>query len=843
MSLPNFGSMLPSPGDLLSSAADRLKSSNDDPPSKPKDGQSTEEDPTGSCEGGQSTKEDTPCSGNGGKSTEENKALLEENAKFLKNKKEEAKQIFIKYILPLFVGVTAGAVIGGVVGATAFKPAKCTTCQSYSPLVSNPVPGIFDPLTPKEMDQIEELLIESGIVDNRTSPLGFNSTYVASMSMYPPDKNETLNYYQNQSSFVGRFAEVHVVGTTEIRILLVGPLNVEPVAVQTMSSLPADSRHIDVVMNKELEIFIQPVMTELKPILEESFDGATYPRDLAVNFKTGFNRPGPTGREIRFSLHFRGLGEVDKDLFHVLPVSGVISYSGSSLEDWQIKELFYLNQGPFTNASELLAAYAENSINTVHLPTGYRKSLNERVFPRSVAEKRENSEVPPPRSYSPGRPRYTINNYNITWMGWNFALSNNPMRGLAIYNVHFREVRILYEMALQDILVRHTADTHGENNAVNLLSSSNIGEYEAVIPGVDCPERATLLNTTYWNTVLRAGTTTRSICVFEGDGEMPLWRRRANRYAAGLRDNYLVVRATSRVGNLDFTMEYRFHLDGTIDTNIHSFGSLQGAFWDSNSSNIFAASDKRNAFGYNLTDYVGGISGSHSFNFKVDLDVEDTLNSFHEISWKQGQAVSALRSLKDIKESPNYFVSNATLYPSLETIGEERGLVKAGKPQVWLVSSKDTSYSGYQVTLDTSLIDFVQDKDPGADMSSFTKHDLTVLLRNEQEQYFTMPYDANTMPNSLVNLDKLTNPSESTNNTDIVLSINVGFMDMPRTEDVPVQRRQSASFHLQPFNMFHGSPDQDLPSFFHVADGSIKDMPADFDSCTEPRAPLETDFL
>ncbi|XP_046552412.1 amiloride-sensitive amine oxidase [copper-containing]-like [Haliotis rubra] len=838
--------MLPSPGDVLTSSADSLMSSKGDPPSKPGGCSSTEEVPTGSCEGGMS-KEDTSTgcgevSSSCGKSTDEKTALIKAKEKLQKIKKEDVREFAVKYILPLFTGVVAGAVVGGLVGGLAFKSPKCSTCKRYSPLDTNPRPGIFDPLTPKEMEQIQEVLIESGTVDNLTTPLGFNSSYVASMSMFPPEKNETLNYYQNQSSFVGRFAEVHVVGSTEIQILLVGPLQIEPVDVQIMSSLPLDSRNIDVVMKTELEIFIQPVMTELKPILEESFDGATYPRDLAVSFNTGFNKPGTTGREIRFALHLRGLGEVDKDLFHMLPVSGIVAYNGSSVEDWQMKELFYLNQGPFANASDLLAAYNESRINKVHLPTGYRNTLSERLFPRSLAEKRENSEVPPPRSYSPGTPRYRINNYNVTWMGWNFAISNNPMRGLATYNVQFRGVRILYEMALQDILVRQTADTHGENNAVNLLSSSNIGEYEAVIPGVDCPERATLLSTTYWNTVLRAGTTTKSICVFEGDGEMPLWRRRGNRYASGLRDNYLVVRATSRVGNLDFSVEYRFHLDGSIDTNIHSFGTLQGAFWNSNSSNN-AASNKRNAFGVNLADYVGGMSGSHSFNFKVDVDVVDTLNSFQEISWKQGTAGTALRSLNDIAESPNYFVTNATLYPSFETITEESGLIKAKRPQVWLVSpSKNASYSGYQLTIDASLIDIIQKEHPGSGMASFTKHDLAVLRRNENEQYFTMPYDSNTMPNSMVNLDKLMDPSESTNNTDIVLSINVGFMDMPRTEDVPVQRRQSASFHLQPFNMFPRSPDLDLLSFFHVADGSIKDMPAEFESCIEPRDRLETQF-
>jgi primary-amine oxidase len=146
-----------------------------------------------------------------------------------------------------------------------------------------------------------------------------------------------------------------------------------------------------------------------------------------------------------------------------------------------------------------------------------------------------------------------------------------------------------------------------------------------LVPGYDCPAYATYLSATYYHGGI-SGTRENSICVFEYTADHALQRHTSDKHVSISRNTYLVVRSVSTMGNYDFTIEYIFYLDGTIEVKLRASGFIWAAFYDPNSE-----SAKRNEYGYRAHDALATSMHDHVLNFKVDLDVAGTSNTFARV--------------------------------------------------------------------------------------------------------------------------------------------------------------------------------------------------------------------
>lgn len=392
----------------------------------------------------------------------------------------------------------------------------------------------------------------------------------------------------------------------------------------------------------------------------------------------------------RWVIAFNGFRSyVDIDLIHILPLSGTVHATGSDVTKWFANDFHYLNQGPYDNATALMTAYQRGDIRKVKFEEGFRNTIWDRVFPKrdSSMPFRENADLHGTRSYYPEGPRYTVDGTSVKWMAWSFDIGGSEIRGPALFNIKFKNERILYELAVNDIALNYAMDSHSQNNIIYADATYGIMAGltpTAIMKGVDCPEHGTVLKTSYWWHYSQTSSNMSSICIFEADGQEALWRHVGTTFEAGLRNRYLVVRAPVVIGNYDYTFEFNFYLDGKIFTYAKASGYIQASFWDENDPKW--PDKSRDPFGYRISDYMTGPIHDHMFGFKVDMDIVDKDNTFQIVKWKAGPQLEAIRTQNpNITKKPEYFIYNETRYIEWQKIEKEVGIGDTAEQQFWLV--------------------------------------------------------------------------------------------------------------------------------------------------------------
>lgn len=76
----------------------------------------------------------------------------------------------------------------------------------------------------------------------------------------------------------------------------------------------------------------------------------------------------------------------------------------------------------------------------------------------------------------------------------------------------------------------------------------------------------------------------------------------------------------SIVGNYDYTFDYVFYLDGTIEVKVRASGYIFGVFWNENTS-------PQDEYGYRIHDAAASSMHDHVLNFKADFDIVGTSNT------------------------------------------------------------------------------------------------------------------------------------------------------------------------------------------------------------------------
>ncbi|XP_046552039.1 amiloride-sensitive amine oxidase [copper-containing]-like [Haliotis rubra] len=626
---------------------------------------------------------------------------------------------------------------------------KCPTGNMITKTDKSEDKGLFELLTTEEMEQVRNFLKREGLISSIDGTPSLRDSYIYGMSLYLPQKSAALKHLDKGERSPGRFADVHVHrgnrNSPDLMEYRVGPLgeSMTAQAMYTDGELPYNSRPRDGIEWDGLTEQVTRAMAILRPLLQESFDGAYYP-----NGGLTFHPQAPPGlqpdeRETRFvmALHVEGTAR-GRDL-HPLPLTGTVHNPGVDTRKWYTHSFYYLNQGPFASAEELLSAYSNGTVRKFSFSKGYRQTIFATSFPKQNSDKRRQyaSTKSPPRSYTPSGHRFVINDHNIKWMGWDFTVGASQFRGPSIFNVKFKDERIVYENSLNDVVLVYASDVSSGANTIYMDATFGVGEFQNVIRGVDCPDHAAILGATWFNSYSQSPVSAKTICVFETAGEQALWRRK-DKYAAGLANNHLIVRIPMSVGNYDYTIDFMFHLDGTLKTEAVASGYLQASFWDP--ENPHAGTEKStDPFGFRLGEYTHGALHDHTFGFKVDLDILGTDNSFEVIHWKAGDVLKALKTQSNIATKPSYFLYNETRYIEWETLQKESGLkIDMSRPQFWTVVNENQknrwgAKRGYRIVPETSEAQVVPESHPVMEAVSYTKYHCMVTQQKDDEKYIT----------------------------------------------------------------------------------------------------------
>ncbi|KAK3594388.1 hypothetical protein CHS0354_009683 [Potamilus streckersoni] len=723
---------------------------------------------------------------------------------------------------------------------------SCNACPVRDPINSVSSPGLFDPLSTEEMEESFSALFKSGVIPTKDPPVTFYKNYVQYMSLQPPNKQEALRFLQKQGNPPGRFAKVHVVRSgihnPDCMIYKVGPLGRDGAQVKQL--LADGEAHINTRPKDLFEAlmvfeFLKKDMKIMEQLISESFDGANFMDDMYI-----FSGNSPFGltseeRKIRFNLAFKGFGNSEiMDLFDLLPLQGAVIASSLNVSHWFATDYYYLNQGPFKTAKDLMNSYNNGTIRKLQLPKGYVKTIRDRIVPKRDMSLpvREKADTPGARTYEPAGARYTINGYNISWMGWNFVLSGSQVRGPSLFNIRFKGDRIVYELAFNDVSVMYAADNYAQNNVIYTDATYGILEGEVIL-GVDCPEHSSVLKIATWNSRTATPIDTSIVCVFEVDGEESLWRHKGGAFTGGQRERHLVIRAPITLGNYDYSLEFHFHLDGRIVTKARASGYIQAHFWDVRNKHF---GDDRSfyPYGYRISDFHVGSIHDHTFGFKVDLDILEQNNTFKLIHWKAGNVLDALQTKSNVTEIPSYYLFNQTRYIEWETLYREAGLrIDMENQKFWTVvnTNKQNKWGnsrGYRIIPMATGAQNFDDSFLPMRALSYTKYHCAVTKRKDEEEFLTSTFDVNRMMEPKGYLDLMIN-NESIVNEDIVNWISVGFLHVPTSEDMPITLNVETGFTLKPHNFFDRSPVLDLPQVTNTIEPSEYERMPKFDQCYE----------
>jgi primary-amine oxidase len=236
-------------------------------------------------------------------------------------------------------------------------------------------------------------------------------------------------------------------------------------------------------------------------------------------------------------------------------------------------------------------------------------------------------QKPPPLMVQPQGSRFSVDKQQnfFSWMGFEFFISTSADTGVTLHDIRFNGDSVIYELGLQEALSHYAGDdpAQGGLEFLDTVFLMGLRTFE-LVPGYDCPAYATFLSTTF-NQQGSSITIPNSICIFEYTADYPLQRHTADSQVSVSRNTYLVVRSVSTVGNYDYTIEYIFYLDGSIEVKYRASGYIFGAFWPSKG-------EKKNEYGYRIQDAVVTSMHDHVLNFKADLDVDGTSNTLTRVA-------------------------------------------------------------------------------------------------------------------------------------------------------------------------------------------------------------------
>ena len=361
------------------------------------------------------------------------------------------------------------------------------------------------------------------------------------------------------------------------------------------------------------------------------------------------------------------------------------------VEDWKMTQWYY-NGIIYDTASDLRAALKD--------PLFQKSPLNldgDWTDVEGFEDGPPGREKPPPITVQPGGGRYSIDEQErfVSWMGFEFFITTSQVTGVTIFDIKFDGESIMYELGLQEAMVHYAGDDPQQGGLEFLDTAFGMGAamFE-LVPSYDCPAYATYLSTTY-----SAGgssvTNYNSICVFEYTADHVLQRHTSAKRISISRNTYLVVRSVSTMGNYDYTIDYIFYLDGTVEVKVRASGHIFAAFWSSNGTK------KEDEYGYRVHDAAATSIHDHVLNFKADIDVVGTANTLMRVGI---EPVSKEYPWDDTEITPRN-----TMHLVQRRVEQETGLDwPSNSREMYIVQNQNTTNAwgetrGYRITPGTGI--------------------------------------------------------------------------------------------------------------------------------------------
>lgn len=420
-------------------------------------------------------------------------------------------------------------------------------------------------------------------------------------------------------------------------------------------------------------------------------------------------------------------------------------------------------------------------------------------------------EIPGPITVSQPAPGFRLNGTQVSWQNWRFHFRIDPRMGVVVTNVGYEDggrLRpILYEGSLAEIFVPYQDPAEGwyTVNFIDMGEGNVWGSVASTLePGADCPGNAVYFDSAVASSRGIPQRWPRTACLFERETGDPAWRHAGGGVQVESRKSReLVLRMITTFGNYDYAVDWTFHQDGSMKVAAGATGMVEvKAVSSKTAAEDRDGMDRR--YGHFVAENTVAVNHDHYFNFRLDLDVDGTENSFIEEQLKprrlQGETPRKSIWVTETKTAKRE--SDAQLQMMME------------HPASWRVVNPNVTSTlgypvGYEIAPGHNAISLMESGDYPQRRAGFIEHNLWVTPYREEERFPAGDYT--TQSHGGDGLPAWTKANRPIENTDIVVWYTIGFHHVARPEDWPIMPTAWHSFELRPFDFFARNPSVDLP--------------------------------
>ncbi|MEH2240962.1 primary-amine oxidase [Nostoc sp.] len=456
----------------------------------------------------------------------------------------------------------------------------------------------------------------------------------------------------------------------------------------------------------------------------------------------------------------------------------------------------------------------EGILGTVNLNTGKISSfVDRRIVPFSKENwnydlKSLGKLLSPPKVLKilqPNGKSFQIKDNEISWQGWKFRYLMHPRSGLVLYQVTHKDgenIRpVLYRASLSEMVV-----PYGDPEPTwSFRNAFDVGEYNLGLLAntmelsKEIPENGLLLDAVFGNEQGEPYVMPGVIGIYERDNGM-LWKHyEYNTQRNDVhRSRELVMTMTAAVDNYDYSINWIFHQDGTLEVQNELTGIVlaQGTASEKQSDDNF--------YGRLIAKNIFGVNHQHFFNYRLDFDVDGQANSVMEMNVKalpMGEK-NPLGNAIAVAETP--LTKETTAVRDLD--------MKSSRE--WMIVSADKknplgAAPGYMLMPGGNSMFFPVEGSKIRQRAEFATHHVWVTKYKPAELYAGGDYPNQTQPGQ--GLPKYIADDESLTGEDLVLWYTMGVTHIPRSEDWPVMPVHQVGFKLVPRGFFSRNPAINLP--------------------------------
>ena len=416
----------------------------------------------------------------------------------------------------------------------------------------------------------------------------------------------------------------------------------------------------------------------------------------------------------------------------------------------------------------------------------------------------------PLRVVQPLGPSFDVRGQEVRWQKWRFRFSVHPREGLVLHTVAYEDEGrlrpILYRASLSEMLVPYgdPASTWSFRNAFD-EGEYGIGRLTTSLEvGTDAPAHARLFSAVYADDTGAPVTVPRAVALFERDGGL-LWRHFEyySNSTDARRARELVLFSLVTVGNYDYGFNWIFRQDGSLELQ----AVFSGIMLAKGVAQTSAAETHDNGGTHPwhlIAPNVAAVHHQHFLNFRLDLDVDGTVNGVREVNSRPLPAGPANPAF-------NSFVMEET---TLRTELEARRDLNLASARRWLIVNPAArnalgQLTGYLLAPGDNSVPYLHPESPIRQRGGFIDHHFWATPFGISEQHAAGEYPNQSAPGD--GLPRWTAQNRPLEGQDVVAWYTFGITHNPRPEEWPVMSAQTAGFKLLPVNFFSKNPALDVP--------------------------------